>query len=111
MADEEPTASEWSRLGWAEWKGRIGVKLENVENGQKTLFNLFDASRRESSAIREEIGKIKGTATAYGAVASIIITLILAVIMYAVRPQEKVSAQPRVDTTERIADVEQRPDR
>lgn len=107
----EPTASEWSNLGWAEWKGRVGAKLETVEKGQSTLFRLFDAHRKEIAEVREELGNIKGKAAAFGAVSGIIVTLILAVIMYAAKPVETIAESAPVEKSERIADVEQRPDR
>lgn len=107
----EATASEWSDLKWAEWKGRVGAKLETVENGQATLFRLFDAHRKEIAEVREELGNIKGKATAYGAVSGIIVTLILAVIMYAAKPVESTAENKPSGESARTADVEQRTDR
>ena len=90
----EPTESEWSSLGWAEWKGRFGAKMEAVEKGQTKLFELFGESQTAMMELREELGKIKGKAAAYGAVSGTIITLVLAVIMYASKPKETASPPP-----------------
>lgn len=108
---KEPTAAEWSNLGWAEWKGRVGAKLETVEKGQSTLFRLFDAARAEMTEIREELGQIKGKAAAYGAVSGTIITLILAVVMYASKPKEKAAESAPAEKSVRVQDVEQRSNR
>ena len=75
MPDNSPR-EPWDSMKWAEWKGKVGAKLETIERNQDTIFDLI-------GKLRDQVGVIKGKAAAYGAIAGLVVALILAVIMYA----------------------------
>lgn len=101
---DNSTREPWDSMKWAEWKGKVGAKLETIERNQDTIFDLI-------GTLRDQVGVIKGKAAAWGATAGLVVALILAVIMYASRPKEKADDKAAVKKATVLVDVKQRPRR
>lgn len=54
-------ADGWGNVGWAEWKGRMGAKIENLEANDREVFKIL-------GRLREDVAMLKGKAAMAGAV-------------------------------------------
>ena len=61
---------DYSKSSWAEWKGAVGARIDNVEQNQSSLFKLINEHDRK-------LAYMAGRAGAFGAAGGGIVALVL----------------------------------
>jgi hypothetical protein len=70
---------DYSKLGWAEWKGRIGERVQTLADNQKEMFAII-------GRLREDMAFAKGKAAVYGAIAGVVVSIALMLLQRMLKP-------------------------